>query len=562
MNENGREESPGLEALPQAIVRSGARFSLIWLVPLVAALIGAGLAVKAIIQAGPTISITFKSAEGLEAGRTRLKYKDVDIGKVESIHLSPDLSNVKITARMVKETEDYLTDTTRFWVVRARLAAGEVSGLGTLFSGAYIAMDPGQPGKAARDFTGLETPPVVSMDTAGSYYNLRAEQLGSLEIGSPVYFRQIKVGQVVSYQMTKDGDAVNIKIFIQSPEDRRVRENTRFWDSGGLNVTLDTKGVNINTESLVSLLIGGIAFETPMNLAPGKEAKSDHTFILYRSRDQIEEPVYTTKYYFITYFKESVRGLNKGAPVEFRGINVGQVLDVRLEFDQNTLDFRTPVLMAIEPERIAVTGESQLKQEQIINELIGKGLRAQLRTGLLLTGQLYVNLEIHPKAKPQAVAHVGPYTVVPSIPGTTEEITAGLANFVNRLERLPMEQIGQDLSDSLKQIKKIVDSEELVAAIGGLSQTLTELRKFAATLNSDTAPRFGAILTQLHEAVAQAQKTLSAAQNTMTGQSPLVYDLQQMVQELAKAGRAVTVLADYLQQHPEALVYGKGAPQP
>lgn len=562
MNENGREKPSELEELPQAIVRSGSRFGLIWLVPLVAALIGIGLAVKTIVQAGPTISITFKSAEGLEAGKTRIKYKDVDIGKVESIHLSPGLSNVRVTARMVKETEDYLTTTTRFWVVRARLAAGEVSGLGTLFSGAYIAMDPGQPGKAARTFTGLESPPVVSMDTEGSYYNLRAEQLGSLEIGSPVYYRQIKVGQVVSYKMVEDGSAVIIRIFIQSPENSRVRENTRFWDSGGLNISLDTNGVTINTESLTSLLIGGIAFETPMQLAPGDVANSDHTFILYKSRDQIEEPVYTSKFFFVTHFNESVRGLKKGAPVEFRGIKVGQVMDIRLEFDQNKLDFHIPVLMAIEPERIALKGKTKLQREEVISQLIAKGLRAQLRTGVLLTGQLYISLGMHPTAEPQAATHEGPYTVIPSIPGATEEITTGLANFVNRLERLPMEQIGDDLSDSLKQIRKIVDSRELVAAISELSRTLSALRQFTDTLNSEAAPQISAILNQLQLAVTQARKTLSAARNTVDGQSPLAYDLQQMIRELSKAGRAVTVLSDYLQQHPEALIYGKGASQP
>ncbi|MDA8137417.1 MAG: MlaD family protein [Desulfobacteraceae bacterium] len=562
MSENEQGSSTIYYDVPQAIVRRGSRFGLIWLIPIVAALVGIGLAVKAIIQAGPTITITFKSAEGLEAGKTRIKYKDVEIGKVESIRLSEDLAHVTVIAKMVKETEDYLTADTRFWVVRARLAAGEVSGLGTLFSGAFIAMDPGQPGKTSRDFTGLERPPVVSMDTPGSYYYLRAADLGSLEIGSPVYYRQIKVGQVVSYDMTDDGSAVIIRIFIQAPDDRRVRENTRFWDAGGLNVTVDTKGININTGSLVALLIGGIAFETPMNLAPGEEAKPDHTFILYSNRDQIEEPVYTSKLYFITYFDESVRGLVKGAPVEFRGIKIGQVLDVRLEFDQQKLVFRTPVLMAIEPERITSTGERHLQSDQLITKLISKGLCAQLRTGVLLTGQLYISLSMQHKAPPKEVTYAGPYPIIPAIPGATEEITTGLANFINRLEKLPVEEIGGDLSVSLKQIKKLVDSEQTAAALTALGQTLTQLQQFSATLNTQTAPQMSAILDQLHLTVDQAQKTLIAAQNMTDSRAPLAYDLQQMMQELAKAGRAVSVLADYLQRHPEALIYGKGAPPP
>jgi paraquat-inducible protein B len=550
------------EAVPEALVRPVRRFGLVWLIPVLALLVGLWLAVKAIHEAGPTITITFKSAEGLEAGKTRIKYKDVVIGKVKSIRLSEDLTQVTVTADLQKEMEDYLTENTRFWVVRARVAAGEVSGLSTLFSGAYIGFDPGTSGRPAESFEGLENPPSVTMDTPGSHFNLRAKRLGSLDIGSPVYYRQIKVGQVVGYTMTPDGSAVDIKVFVQAPHNEQVRRNTRFWEASGLNVTLDTSGVRIDTESVMSLLIGGIGFELPSDQPPEGPAGEDDIFTLYKSRDQVEAPVYTQRNYMLAYFNESVRGLNKGAPVEFSGIKVGEVADVRLEFDEKKLAFRIPVLMAIEPERIAVRGDLKINRAELVSKLVAKGLRAQLRTGVLLTGQLYVNLSMFPGAQPQELAHSGSYPVIPTVPGATEEITAGIASFVSRLEKLPVEEIGQELNASLRQIRQLTGSQDVAPALAALRQTLTELQRFTATLNDTSMPQLNAALGQLRQVLARTESAVASADSLMSGDAALTHDMQQMMQELAKAGRAISVLADYLQRHPEALVFGKEEPKP
>jgi paraquat-inducible protein B len=561
MTDEHPEASSDLGTVPQPVLRKSRRFSVIWIVPLIAALVGAWLAIKAVTQAGPTITITFKSAEGLEAGKTKIKYKDVDVGKVESIRLSPDLSHVSITASMVRDIEKYLTENTRFWIVRARVAAGEVTGLSTLFSGAYIGMDPGKAGESARAFMGLESPPAVTMDTAGSYFNLRAENLGSLDVGSPVYYRDIKVGQVVRYQMTPDGSAVDIQIFIQAPNDKRVHMNTRFYEASGFDVTIGTSGVRINTDTLISLLIAGISFQTPTNLQPGATASKDHIFVLYSSRDQINEPAYTHKNYFIAYFEDNVRGLAKGAPVEFRGIKIGEVADVKLEFVQKRSSFLIPVLMVIEPERIEVLGEDKIDKDLLVQKLIEKGLRAQLRTGLLLTGQLYVNLGMYPEAPHQMLHFAGPYPIIPTVPGTTEEITAGITTLLKRLEKLPLEQIGSDLSGSLRQIRQFVDSNDLRAALSTLRQSLNQLQRFTATLNSDVAPGVKTTLAQLQKTLSQAENTLASTEDLVGGNAPLSYDLQQMIRELTKAGRAITTLADYLQRNPDALIFGKGTPR-
>lgn len=562
MTEHPIEPIPPTDGIPEAVVRRSRRIGLVWVIPLIALAIGAWLAIKAVREAGPTITISFKSAEGLEAGKTKIKYKDVEIGKVEVIRLSPDLSHVTVSAKMVNEIENYLTANTRFWVVRARVASGEVSGLSTLFSGAYIGMDPGQPGSPRENFEGLEKPPVVTLDMPGTLFFLHATRLGSLDVGSPVYYRQIKVGQVVSHAMNADGSALEIQIFVAAPYNQFVQQNTRFWNVSGLDITLDSRGIRINTDSLTSLMLGGVAFETPAGELQTALAEEGRRFFLYGSRDETNEPVYTKKIQFLAYFDETVRGLSKGASVEFRGIKVGEVTDVKLEFSQKQLSFRVPVLMTIEPERFSNLDHSGLPDEAMIAKLIEKGMRAQLRSGLLLTGQLYVNLGMYPDAPSQKLRYADHFPVMPTVPGPTEEITASVANFLNKVEKLPLDKIGSDLQQTIASIRLLAGSKDLPAALQGLRQGLEQLNRFAASLNSQTAPQLGGVLEQARQTLAQTQNTMLTAEQLVGSESAMTHEFNRMVQELSKAGRAVTALADFLERHPEALLYGKGAPKP
>ncbi|MBW1819299.1 MAG: MCE family protein, partial [Deltaproteobacteria bacterium] len=400
MNEQQMDETAA-SGEARAVVKPKKSVSIVWIVPLVALLIGGWLAYKAITEKGPTITITFKSAEGLEAGKTKIKFKDVEVGQVEEIRLSPDLSQVVVTAQLTKDTKDYLSENTRFWVVRARVAGGGVSGLGTLFSGAYIGMDPGKPGKKARSFKGLETPPIVTTDLPGRHFMLKAETRGSLDVGDPVYFRQIQVGQVVAYEMEKDGQAVDIKIFINAPHHERVHKTTRFWNAGGLDVSVDANGIKVNTESFVAIMIGGIAFETPADSEPGPAAQEGEIFRLYDRREDIYKKTYVKKNSWLLHFQGSVGGLSVGAPVKFKGIKIGEVIDLKLEFDYDTMAFRIPVEIEIEPERIAMTGKQTIDRMGGNEILVEKGLRARLKQGNLITGQLFIDLDMYPDEPPR-----------------------------------------------------------------------------------------------------------------------------------------------------------------
>ena len=533
MNEEQREEAGALGAA-QAVVKPKKSISIVWIVPLVALLIGAWLAYKAITEKGPTITITFQSAEGLEAGKTKIKLKDVEVGQVEEIHLSADQTQVMVTAQMTKDAKDYLSENTRFWVVRARVMGGGVSGLGTLFSGAYIGMDPGKPGNTARSFKGLETPPIVTTDLPGRHFILRAERLGSLNIGKPVYFRQIQVGQVVAYEMEKDGDAIDIKIFIHAPHHELVRKNTHFWNAGGLDVSLDANGIKVHTESFVTLMIGGIAFETPTDQEPGPAAQEDEFFRLYDRQEDIYKKIYVEKNRWLLRFEGSVGGLSVGAPVKFRGIKIGEVIDINLEFDYNTMAFRIPVVIETEEGRIGFVGKETLARERGVAILVEKGLRAQLKQGNLLTGQLFIDLNMYPDEPPRKIVYGGKYPELPTIPTPIEEISRSITKIVDRLEKIPLEQIGKDLRETLANLNK----------------STKQLHKIMQNVDESVVPA-------ATDTLKRSQTALINFNKLMSGESLTGYELKRALTELADAARNISVLADYLGRHPESLVFGK-----
>ncbi|MBT8363488.1 MAG: MCE family protein [Deltaproteobacteria bacterium] len=542
---------PDLSDLPQADVKGKKQISIVWLIPIVAVLIGGWLAYKGLSERGPMVSITFESAEGLEAGKTLLKYKDVKIGQVESIRFNADLSRVIVKAELVKEAAPFLTEKARFWVVRPRVTASGVSGLGTLFSGAYIEMDPGMEGEPVRRFEGLEIPPIVTTGVPGREFMLQANSLGSLDNGSPVYYRQIQVGQVIGYDLAEDGRSLRIKIFVNSPHDKLVFAHTRFWNASGLDFKLDASGIKLNTQSIVSIMMGGIAFDTPTSLEAGGPAKDGQVFKLYDTRESIFERTFTEKRHYILHFEGSIRGLTVGAPVEFRGIKIGQVLDIKAQFNQETLTPQITVLVETEPQRWQILGESNLDENARMEALIAKGFRAQLKTGSLLTGQLYVDLDFHPDAPAAKVNLDGVYPELPTIPAPLQIITTRVSELLTKLETVPIEKIGKDLGDTLHNVKKITASAELLEAVRALDETLQETRALTKNLNSNVAPAITKTLDQ-------AQQTLVSVEGTLGKDSPMQHELRQTIKELGEAARSLRVLLDYLERHPDALIFGKG----
>jgi paraquat-inducible protein B len=543
-----------VERAPEAQVQTKRSFSIIWVVPIIALLIGGWLTFKAMSEKGPEITISFETADGLVADKTMVKFKDVEIGKVTKIALSDDVSGVIATIEMAKESHQYLTDKTKFWVVRARVAAGEISGLGTLLSGAYIGCDPSTEGKKQTHFKGLEKAPILTSELPGSHFVLKSKELGSLDLGSPIYYRGIKVGQVVDYDFDETAESVHFKIFIGDPFHKKVRANTRFWNASGVDFTMDATGIKMDTQSLVSILLGGVSFDLREHEQPGEQAEEDQAFLLYENREASNEVTYDIKQYYLMYFDQSVRGLSPGAPVEILGIKVGEVVKVELQFDQTTLEFRIPVLVYLEPERLntliteegkVVRGEEKTEEleethkdrqkgNELTKEMIAKGFRAQLKTGNLSTGQLYVDLGSYSDAPPKELKIEHGYTVFPTIPAPFEQIVNRVDNILKKVEQVPFDKIGKDLQ----------------TAVESLTKTLDEIKVMSGNINKETIPKVNAALDELEEAMAGVTTTLGP-------DSALNYSARQVTSELAMAIRSIRSLLEYLERDPQALILGK-----
>jgi len=509
----------------EAVVRERRRISFVWIVPIVAALIGAFLSYRAISERGPQVTIHFETASGLEAGKTLVKYKDVEIGKVESIHLADDLSQVVVKARLVKDAERFLRTETRFWIERARVRAGQVSGLGTLLSGAFIGIDPVTEGDKRLDFVGLETPPVFTSEEPGTLFKLKADSLGSIDVGTPVYFRWLEVGQVTHHELDESGEFVNMDIFVRTPHDARIRRNTRFWNSSGFDATLSPEGFQIDTVSLTSLLIGGVSFETPRDTHAG-DPEPGQVFPLYANKTATEQPVIRIRRPFILYFDQSVAGLVRGAPVEFRGVQIGEVTDIRLAIDPETGLPRIPVKIALEPERSNLGISSREEFREGWDRMVSRGLRAQLKTNNVLTGQLAVSFEFFPDAEPASIDWDAPIPEVPTVSGGIDRLMAGLSAFTEKLNTIPLEQIGADLAETVASLNVVLEGVE------GATPALT------GTLEN-------------------AERTLGSANALIAPESPLNRDLQRTLRELAGAAQSLRLLAEELEQQPEALLRGK-----
>lgn len=518
------------ETLPQASVCKKKSFSLIWIVPLVALIIGLGLVYTAIMEKGPTVTITFASAEGLEAGKTKVKYKDVEIGKVEAVKLTEDFEHVEVTVSLVKRADDYINDQTRFWVVRPRLSGGTVTGLGTLLSGAYIAVDPGNDGESQSEFIGLEIPPVVTEDTPGKLFTLKARDLGSLDYGSPIYYRGIKIGQVVGYGLQKTGEGVDITVFVDAPYDDYVKDSSRFWLASGMDLEMDADGIRFDTESLVSLLIGGISLTNPEHIKGTPIADAGDMFQLFPTRDAAMKEQFVQKEYYILKFAQSVRGLSIGAPVEFKGFPVGRVADIGIEFDWKSKEVLVPVRIEVEKERLeriaSQTGEADT--DAMLELLVKQGMRGQVRTGNLLTGKLYVALDFFKAVEPAKVISDGGIIEIPTTPTPIEELTSNMSALLEKLQKIPMEKIGNNAVETLQSIK----------------ETSEKLEKLADS-------------NELRLAFQKTRETMEGANNLLSKDSATIVELQRAMREMSEAARAVRSLADQLERHPESLLRGK-----
>jgi paraquat-inducible protein B len=538
---------PPEDELPSAIpdARRRVRLPYVWILPIIVVIAGVFVAVREKLAEGTSIEITFHTADDLEPNKTKISYKAVEIGEVKEIHVSKDRKEVVVEARIHRNSTDYLVQDTRFWVVRPRVTGANISGLGTLVSGAYISVDVGHSTVPEHHFTGLEVPPIVTSGLPGREFILHAGDIGSLNIGSAVFYRHVPAGQVVAYALDPGGASVTVKVFINSPYDKFVTQDTKFWQASGVDMSIDSEGVKLHTESIASILEGGVAFQAPKDSTSSAEAAEDTEFKLYSDRERAMRETDAVAETFILYFQGSLRGLSVGAPVDLRGINIGEVKRLSVEYDRVAGELRFPVEVDIFPQRIRARARtpnaknsdlSDVGGHTMIDSMVAHGMRAELKDGNLLTGQKYVAVDVVKGAAPETVAWDAHPPIFPTASGGLDEITDSIGSVAKKLDKVPFDQI----------------SNHLIATMATLDQTLKTTDSLMHNVDASIAPQVAATLKEAQEAMKNAKDALSEG-------GSLNNNLGDTLVQLSRAAKSLGALADYLERHPEALIRGKPA---
>ncbi len=601
---------------PTAQIEPKSRFSLIWIIPLTAALIAGWLAFKYYSERGTIITIILDDATGVEAKKTPIRYKSVQVGKVKKLALTPDLKKVKITAEIFPEMAKNLSENTRFWVVKPRVTFQGISGLDTLLSGVHISMDPGdkpnENNQALESYVGLANPPIITTGEKGTALILNTDSLGSLDVGSPVYYHKVNVGEVTGYRLNKNSQSIDVTIYVHSPYDEKIKTSTRFWNASGIEVELTANGLNARMESLTSLLIGGIAFETPRN-EMGFALDGETTFKLYDSYKLANDDTQRrNKLFYVMYFNDTLHGLKEDSVIEYGGVKVGKVESILLESAKNSTRVKTLVKVSIRIDKFSAKGDKR-EAEQTLQNLVSDGLHAQLTIDSLVTGSQYIALKmIKPSANPQNKENNAPvFALMPTsmqhtavFPTTrsqqsllsfdASEITAELEKAIASVTRIlnskdvkttlkGLASTSQSISKITRQLDKKGFSGELVKTLSSAQQTTQEIKQLVRDSRktmqsithatnklqkdaSQTLRTLSNVSNKLQRDANKTMNTINRATNTLnkglkstlSEDSALQYRLQQLMNNLGEASKSFSVLADTLQRKPNSVIFGKG----
>jgi len=539
MTENNQDNNQLL-----AKVSKQARLSPIWIVPIVALLIGLWLIYDNYTKAGKQITLSLTNAEGIEAGKTKIKVHSVDIGLVEQVTLSEDLTHIEVLARITPKAQPMLVQDTQLWVVKPRIGLEGISGLNTVISGAYIQLQPGKSLEESDQFTVLDQAPISLNGAQGVHVNLIGKVGNSLRVGDPVSYQGLRVGRVVSAVFDPKQRQMQHELFVEHPYDVLVTENTRFWTTVGIDVKLDSEGFKANIPTVESLIAGGVSFGHVDDRPMGQPVRSEATFELFANEDAARQQTYDQYLEYVLLVDDTVRGLSKGAPVEFRGLRVGTVINVPWKFNspERKKDFRyaIPVLIHLEPGRLADNGKADLEEwKSRIAQMLQRGLHATLKSGNLITGSVFVdlNMDQHAHKTYQRERFEG-LPVMPTTATNLAQIEQKLSDLLDKLNGLKVEPVLSGLDKNLQQ------SEKTMQEIRALSQQVNQLLS----------------QPELQQMPANINQTMQELRTTLKGlspESPAYQELTTTLQRLDKALRDIQPLARTLNEQPNAILFDR-----
>lgn len=541
---------------PVAVAVKRSRWpSPIWLIPFIALGLAAWLLYNYWYKQGPTIDVRFPNAEGIVEGQTVVRYKHVIVGRVEKVLLaarsqSNDLLPV-VRMRLSQEIQPLMNCNAQFWVVRPRIKGAEISGLGTLFSGSYIGLQP-QPANAEANtnselcYQALDEAPPMNPDRPGRQFILEADAVGSIDNGTPIFYKQLRVGEVVDYRLVKNTGRFEVRIFIDDPYYSFVNPNSRFWNAGGLEFKMGAAGAEFRMESLSALLAGGIAFDTPRDMATDTNlatSSPNSRFNLFKDYKSSQERIYRDKLYYVLYFENSVRGLIVGAPVEYQGVPVGRVENIAMDMNPNTLQVRIPVTVSIEPQRFAE--DIDLDQAKLMMaKLVEEGVRAKVQSGNLLTGQVFVALtkEKNPPKATIEENQISAKAIFPTSTVPVEDLTRTVMDIASDLKATVTSIRGfmesKQIDKTVANANDLIDDTQLL--MSDARKAVADLRVVLQTLENETLPKashdFTSVANSINKAIPLASHDLTSVANSINKAIPLLnHDVTSVANSINKA---------------------------
>ncbi len=506
---------------PDAKIQPVKTVSTIWIIPVIALFIGCWMIYFQWSNQGSTITIHFSTAEGMEAGKTKIKSRNVDIGEVSKIELNKNGNGVVVTAEIKKTAEQFLVTDSMFWVVSPQISHTGVSGLSTLISGVYIEISPGKSTTERYLFDALNSPPLTPAGTPGLHITLNSNDQFAYRKGDPVIYKGLTVGQFEDIYFNFEERVVYYNVFIKAPYHQLITSNTKFWDVSGLKLDLNADGISVKTGNFETMLTNGVTFGVPKGLNIGEKIGERSYFDIYTSYEAAEDERYRRSIEFVVLVSDSIRGLSVGAPVEYRGIQIGKVQSVNMALSRNDNkltqeEFKIPVLISLQPGRIGLPdngeGESLMKQQNIY--WIEQGLKAVLRTGNILTGSLFIDLQ-HDKAQPVSqIEQYGGFTVIPTSSDDFSQITAKAEQFMDNLNNLPLHNLSENANKLMIEIAQT--AQELQSVGKSLDSLLTQVEQQQISSELSKALQGISSLTQDLSSGSQGYEELRATLNTLT----------------------------------------------
>lgn len=541
-------------------VRPGARFNKVWIIPIIALILGLWLVKRSHDEKGEIITIRFENADGIKEGKTEVKCRNVNIGMVENIRLTDDLE-VEVEVRVKPSHLHLIRKDSRFWVERPRIEGASISGLGTLISGAFLQLDPGIGEEGVREFTGLETPPLTPRTVEGLRLTLTAEQPGSVGIGSGIYFNENLIGRVESRAFNMDTRTVFFGVFIEQEYSSLITDNSLFWQSSGISLHIGADGFDLELPSLDSLVAGRISVGVPEGIPAGEPIPDDSLLALFQSQEEALNTNFQGGVEFLLLLDESLRGLRVGSPVEFRGLRIGRVGKISYNLIEDVNIEQIPILVQLDkrlmsthfPPSILDEGEAGFERA------LQQGLRASLKSSNLLTGQLYVDLDYYPDLTYAGIEQRGDLIVLPTVHTGLESLQDKVGALLDKFNALELDElvtkVGQTSDEATEALSNVnlamVSSKGVVA---DAQNTLKDISETVKSLNAILiADDTKALSGDLRDTLAQVNKSLEPLSN-----NGAVYgDLRRTMDELRSAIRSIERMSTEIADKPNSLLFGK-----